>query len=75
MNRTVLFAGTFRDLIKEQMSTAEISNIKIENVTDPAKPFVYAFHVRVPGYAQRTGKRLFLQPAGVLRPVADPGGA
>ncbi len=30
---------------------------------DPVKPFVYAFHIRVPGYAQRTGKRLFLQPA------------
>ena len=52
-----------RDLIKERMSTAEISDIKIENVTDPVKPFVYAFHIRVPGYAQRTGKRLFVQPA------------
>ncbi len=52
-----------RDLFKEQMSTAELSDIKIENVTDPDKPFIYAFHVRVPGYAQRTGKRLFLQPA------------
>jgi hypothetical protein len=45
------------------MSTAELSDIRIENVTDPVKPFVYAYHVRVPGYAQRTGKRLFLQPA------------
>ncbi len=45
------------------MSTAELSDIKIENVTDPLKPFIYAYHVRVPGYAQRTGKRLFLQPA------------
>ena len=52
-----------RDLLKEQMSTGELSDIKIQNVTDPAKPFVYAFHVRVPGYAQRTGKRLFVQPA------------
>jgi hypothetical protein len=52
-----------RDMIKERMSTAELSNIKIENVTDPEKPFVYSFHVRVPGYAQRTGKRLFVQPA------------
>jgi len=54
---------TLRAMIKDQMSTAELSDIKIENVTDPDKPFVYAFHVRVPGYAQRTGKRLFLQPA------------
>jgi hypothetical protein len=49
--------------LKQRMSTAEISNIKIENVTDPKKPLVYAFKIRVPGYAQRTGKRLFLQPA------------
>ena len=54
---------TLRDMIKGRMSTAELSNIKIENVTDQDKPFTYAFHVRVPGYAQRTGKRLFLQPA------------
>jgi hypothetical protein len=54
---------TLRDRIKGQMSTAELSDIKIENITDPIKPFVYSFHVSVPGYAQRTGKRLFLQPA------------
>ena len=54
---------TLRDSVKARMSTAEVSEIKIENVTDPIKPFVYAYHVRVPGYAQRTGKRLFLQPA------------
>ncbi|HYX41819.1 MAG TPA: hypothetical protein VE821_08985, partial [Pyrinomonadaceae bacterium] len=52
-----------RNLVKAQMSTAEISDIKIENVQDPNKPFTYSYHVRVPGYAQRTGKRLFLQPA------------
>lgn len=49
--------------IKEQMSTAEVSNIKVENVMEYTKPLVYAFHIRVPDYAQRTGKRLFLQPA------------
>ena len=54
---------SLRDMIKGQMSTAEVSNILVENATDPVKPFVYSFHVRVPGYAQRTGKRLFLQPA------------
>jgi hypothetical protein len=53
---------TLRDIVKKQMSTAEVTDIKIENITDPLKPFVYSYHIRVPGYAQRTGKRVFLQP-------------
>jgi uncharacterized protein DUF3857/transglutaminase superfamily protein len=52
-----------KEAVKNRLSTAELTNIVIENVTDPAKPFVYKYHVRVPEYAQRTGKRLFLQPA------------
>ncbi|HYX28506.1 MAG TPA: hypothetical protein VE863_08060, partial [Pyrinomonadaceae bacterium] len=52
-----------RDKLKKQMSTAELENVKIENVTDPIKHFTYSYHVKVGGYAQRTGKRLFLQPA------------
>ncbi|HEX8181430.1 MAG TPA: DUF3857 domain-containing protein [Pyrinomonadaceae bacterium] len=66
-----------KELFKQQMSTAELSEIKVENVTDPVKPFIYEFHVRVPGYAQRTGKRLFLQPGffrhgvGALFPAAE----
>lgn len=54
---------TLRDMVKERLNTAELSEIKIENVNDPAKPFVYQYHIRMPGYAQRTGKRIFLQPA------------
>jgi uncharacterized protein DUF3857/transglutaminase superfamily protein len=54
---------SLKDEIKDQMSAAEISNVKIENVTDNVKPLVYSYHVRFPAYAQRTGKRLFLQPA------------
>lgn len=49
--------------IKGRIGGAEITDIVVENVTDPVKPFTYKFHVRVPGYAQRTGKRLFFQPA------------
>ena len=52
-----------KEELRAQMSAAEITNIKIENVTDHVKPLVYSYHVRFPGYAQRTGKRLFLQPA------------
>jgi hypothetical protein len=52
-----------KEEMKARMSTAEISNIKVENVMEYTKPLVYTFHVHVPNYAQRTGKRLFLQPA------------
>ncbi len=51
-----------RDSITNRMSTAEVFDIKIENYNDPEKPFSYEYKIRVPNYAQRTGKRLFLQP-------------
>lgn len=53
---------TLKDEIKERLSTAELSDIRIENANDPANPFVYNYKIRVPGYASKTGKRLFLQP-------------
>jgi len=54
---------SLKEEIKSQMSAAEITNISIENVTDHVKPLVFSYRVRFPGYATRTGKRLFLQPA------------
>ena len=51
-----------KEEIKRQISTAEVSDITIENIADSVKPVVYAFKVRVPNYAQKTGKRLFFQP-------------
>jgi len=48
--------------IKEHFSTAEISDIAIENLTESSKPLVHQYKIRVPSYAQKTGKRLFLQP-------------
>lgn len=49
--------------LKERLPGAEVAEIKIENANDPLKPFIYSYKVRVAGYAERTGKRLFLQPA------------
>jgi hypothetical protein len=54
---------TLREMMQSRIGGAEISNVRIENVTDPDKPFSYSFHIKAPGYAQRTGKRLFFQPS------------
>jgi hypothetical protein len=51
-----------KDEIKGRFSTAEISEVKIENLNDPAKPLLHRYKVRIPNYSQKTGKRLFLQP-------------
>ena len=54
---------SLKDLVKANMlGTAEVENFSIENVSDPEKPFIYKFKVRIPNYASRTGKRLFFQP-------------
>jgi hypothetical protein len=48
--------------IKERLGSVEISDLAVENIVASDKPLVYAYQVRVPGYAQKTGKRLFIQP-------------
>jgi hypothetical protein len=60
---------SLRDDVKARLSTAELTEIKIENVTDQVKPYSYSYHVKVPGFAERTGKRLFLQPAYFKRNI------
>jgi hypothetical protein len=57
--------------LKTRLSTAELTNVHIENVTDRVKPFVFSYHIKVPGYAQRTGKRLFFQPGFFTRGVGQ----
>ncbi len=47
---------------KQTVSAAEISGFSMENFNETSKPYTYSFKVRVPNYAQKTGKRLFLQP-------------
>ena len=48
--------------IKKRMQTAECTDLKIEHLDMTDQPVVYSFHVKIPGYAQRTGKRLFIKP-------------
>jgi hypothetical protein len=48
--------------VKRQISTAEVSDVTIDGINEPTKPLVVKYTVKVPNYAQKTGKRLFLQP-------------
>ena len=50
---------TLKEAVKEKMSTAEISAITIQNIDNAEKPFTYQYKIRVPNYAQKTGKRMF----------------
>ena len=52
-----------RELLQAQLKLAELTNIKIENATNPIAPLTISYHLRVPEYADRTGSRLFFQPA------------
>lgn len=50
------------DLVK-RLKSAEVSDIKVENAEEYGKNYVYSYKVRIANYAQKTGKRLFIQPA------------
>ena len=52
-----------RESLKQRLSTAEVANIVVENLMDHSKPIVQRYSIKVPNYAQKTGKRLFLQPS------------
>ncbi len=49
-----------RDMVRRRFADAEVSEVKVENIDDSEKPLTYSYRVKVPGYAQRTGKRLFV---------------
>ena len=48
--------------LKSRISTAEVSNVSVQNISDHSKPLTYKYKIRIPNYAQKTGKRLFFQP-------------
>ena len=52
-----------RESLKQRMSTAEVTSASVENLEDHSKPLTHRYTIRIPNYAQKTGKRLFLQPS------------
>ena len=57
----------FIESIQSRMSNAEVSDVQFENVMDLEKPFTVRYQIKVPGYAERTNKRMFLQPGFFYR--------
>jgi len=60
---TELCEKRLRDSVSERLNTSQLSGIKIEGSTDPAKPLVIYYKVRVPGYAGQNEDQVLLQPA------------
>jgi hypothetical protein len=54
------------DFVK-RVPGAELSGFTIGNLDNPEAPYTMRFKLRAPGYAQRTGSRLFVQPAVMQR--------
>ena len=54
--------SSVKDEVTRRLSQAEVTGIAIENIEDTSKPVIQRYKLRVPGYAQKTGKRLFFQP-------------
>lgn len=49
--------------LKSQYGNAEVTNVHHANSSDGSKAVAESYHIRIPDYAQRTGKRLFLCPS------------
>lgn len=49
-----------RTVLTEQYGGSEIVSIHLENAGEPDKPLLVSYHITLPNYAQRTGKRLFV---------------
>ena len=51
-----------RDQVKQRFADFDLSNVKITANANPSMPVGLTYHLVVRNYAQRTGKRLFVQP-------------
>lgn len=53
----------FLEVLRRRISAAEVKDLRFEHALDGDGPYVVSYHLRVPGYAARVGKRLLLGPA------------
>jgi hypothetical protein len=51
-----------KDAIVKLYPRAEVSDLHLDNIPKPEQPLDLRYHIRIPGYAGRTGKRILFQP-------------
>lgn len=54
---------TIRERLQTTLKLAEVSELTIENINEVQADLKISYHLRVPEYAERTGSRMFFQPA------------
>lgn len=62
----------FRDNVTKMFPDADVTNIEMEGVDDPAKATTVHYHIDAPRYAQVTGKRILMQPNAFRRGQVSP---
>jgi hypothetical protein len=53
----------FKKRLEARYPGAKISDLKIDNAISPLETLKISFNIEMEGYGQRTGKRIFFQPA------------
>jgi len=59
-----------KDEMKDQFGSPEINDIKWDGIDDSERPVSVSFAMKATGYVQKTGKRIFVQPAVFQRAFA-----
>lgn len=49
--------------VQRRWPHGEVSDTAIANVKDPEAPLTISYRIKTPGYAERTGRRLFIRPS------------
>lgn len=60
---------SLKDELQKQYPLAELSEITFEHAADPLQSLTVSYQLRLPGFAERTGSRLFFQPAALHKGV------
>ena len=60
---------SLKEHLTKIFADAEVSGARVENADDAEQPLKLHCHIKIPGYAQRTGKRILLQPLFFQRGV------